>query len=171
MAPLDAGSILANYPGASRRPILADSPPPLPPEREEVERIGTKARKPRQLTPRIRGAEREEQGRTAAVENPAIPTVAALVTTTERATARELLATIGTRFAENRQKSKSKAFEIYQRDLATNSGVLVMGGAVTLKELTVLLMDLEGFVKSSQKEGETSMTILAQFLRGELEVE
>ena len=171
MAILDTGPLLANYPGAARRTIHADSPSPLPPEREEVERIGTKARKPRQLTPRIRSAEREESGRVTSVENSAIPPVAALASTTERQSARELLATIGQRFAENRQKSKSKAFEIYQRDLATNSGVLVMGGAVTLKELTVLLMDLEGFVKSSQKEGETSMTILAQFLRGELEVE
>lgn len=78
---------------------------------------------------------------------------------------------IGNDFALNRQKSKSKAFETYQRDLATNAGTLVMGGAVTLKELTVLLMDLEAFMKSTLKEGVSPGELLAQFLRGDLMLE
>jgi hypothetical protein len=78
------------------------------------------------------------------------------------------LSEIGKRFAENRKKSKSKAFESYQQDLANNSGTLVMGGAVTLKELTVLLMDLEAYMKSTVREGETAATRLQKFLSGEL---
>jgi len=90
------------------------------------------------------------------------------VSPAEQRTAKDLLTRIGRDFAENRQKSKSKAFETYQRDLATNSGTLVMGGAVTLKELTVLLMDLEAYMKSNVKEGETAATRLQKFLCGEL---
>jgi DNA topoisomerase VI subunit B len=86
----------------------------------------------------------------------------------ERQTARDLLSEIGKRFAENRKKSKSKAFESYQQDLANNSGTLVMGGAVTLKELTVLLMDLEAYMKSTVREGETAATRLQKFLSGKL---
>jgi hypothetical protein len=81
------------------------------------------------------------------------------------------LTRIGKDFAINRQKSKSKAFETYQRDLAENSGTLVMGGAVTLKELTVLLMDLEAYMKSTVKEGETAATRLQKFLSGQLDDE
>lgn len=43
-----------------------------------------------------------------------------------------------------------------------------MGGAVTLKELTVLLMDLEAYMKSSVSQGETAATRLKKFLSGEL---
>ena len=43
-----------------------------------------------------------------------------------------------------------------------------MGGAVTLKELSVLLMDLESYMKSTVKEGETAATRLQKFLAGEL---
>src|ERR1700728_1854275 len=103
-----------------------------------------------------RGAQRPNRRRSAAPAEPvggdAVPEPSPGKITAdpiERMTAKELLTSIGAKFAENRQKSKSKAFEIYQRDLATNSGALVMGGAVTLKELTVLLMDLESFMKST----------------------
>lgn len=89
----------------------------------------------------------------------------------DKRAALELMTRIGNDFALNRQKSKSKAFETYQRDLATNAGTLVMGGAVTLKELTVLLMDLEAFMKSTLKEGVSPGELLAQFLRGDLAVE
>lgn len=143
-------------------------PETLPPVGSEAGEDRSPAPKPKRGRPSKVISFSEGPRRSAAVEdrNVAPPASAA-----ERQSARDLLQSIGSRFAENRQKSKSKAFEMYQRDLATNSGPLVMGGAVTLKELTVLLMDLEGFMKSTAKEGETPAVLLAKWLRGEFEVD
>lgn len=144
-----------------------DEAPALRPDREEagdnraVTDIGKarKARNPRKT--------QDEPGWAAAVASPA----ATLASPAERNNARELLTTIGVEFAGNRQKSKSKAFETYQRAIATNLGTLVMGGAITMKEGTVLLMDLEAFMKSGVREGETAATRLQKFLAGELEAD
>jgi hypothetical protein len=130
-----------------------DSPhrPEIGPDREAAER-------PRRGRPKKTGKAEAEPGRVTPVA----------ISPAEQYAAKDLLTRIGRDFAENRQKSKSKAFETYQRDLATNSGTLVMGGAVTLKELSVLLMDLESYMKSTVKEGETAATRLQKFLAGEL---
>lgn len=133
-------------------------------ERPKVESIGTAKRRRGPRTLEAGADAQKKPGGAAALANPA----AALASPAERQNARELLSEIGKRFAENRKKSKSKAFESYQQDLANNSGTLVMGGAVTLKELTVLLMDLEGYMKSTEKQGETAATRLQKFLAGQL---
>jgi hypothetical protein len=133
-------------------------------ERPKVESIGTakRGRAPGKVA--ARAAPEEKPGGPAAVGNPQ----GVVATAEERRHARDLLSQIGKTFANNRKQSKSKAFETYQHDLANNSGILVMGGAVTLKELTVLLMDLEAYMKTSVKEGETAAVRLQKFLSGEL---
>lgn len=132
-------------------------------ERPKVESIGTAAGRRAKGKVAARAKAEEKPGGDAPLGNPQ-----AVASPAERQTARDLLSQIGKTFADNRKKSKSKAFETYQQDLANNSGVLVMGGAVTLKELTVLLMDLEAYMKSTVREGETAATRLSKFLTGEL---
>src|ERR1700744_175540 len=146
---------LADRSGNSPLPTLASSGGQLQPPPIGGKSTKSKGRK----SPPISSA------RTEPVGGDAVPSPTPTIAPQDRQSAQKLLSEIGQRFAENRQKSKSKAFELYQRDLAENSGVLVMGGAVTLKELTVLLMDLEGFMKSTLKEGISPATVLAQFLR------
>lgn len=115
-------------------------------------------------------ANRAQSGGSDAVPNPTLPATIT-VPPAARADARELLSAIGKRFAKNRSLGKSDAYSQYQMELSENMSVLVMGGVLTLKELTVLLMDLESFIKGASKEGETPAMKLAQFLRGELEME
>lgn len=82
--------------------------------------------------------------------------------------ARDVLREIGLRFSENRKKAKSGAFEQYQRDLAENMDLLVMGGAMSLKEISQTLMQLEEYRKQTSEQGKTQATMLGEWLMGKL---
>lgn len=84
----------------------------------------------------------------------------------DRTKARDILTDIGNRFAENRKKGKSNAFEEYQRDIALNMNYLIMGGALTLKDCSQLLMQLEEYRKQTSEHGKTPSTLLAEWLSG-----
>lgn len=86
----------------------------------------------------------------------------------DREKAREILDDIGRRFAENRRRGKSTAFEEYQQDIANNLNYLVMGGVMNLKESSVLLMQLEDLRKQTSDNNETVPERLSRWLRGEL---
>lgn len=107
--------------------------------------------------PRLKGSTAEDS-----VKPPA-------ATAREREAARTLMGQIGQRFSENRKKNKSSAFSEYQKDLAENMDTLVLGGAVTLKEMSILLMDLEAYIRStSGDQGDSPVVLLSKFLRGTL---
>lgn len=83
--------------------------------------------------------------------------------------ASDILNEIGQRFSENRAKGKSTAYEEYQRDISNNASYLVRGGLMTLKEVSEMLMKLEEFRKHTSEQGKTPATLLAEWLRGELQ--
>lgn len=86
----------------------------------------------------------------------------------DRARAQTILDHIGRRFAENRKKGKSNAYERYQADLAENMNHLVTGGVMNLKEVSQTIMQLEEFRKQTSEHGKTPATLLAEWLRGDL---
>jgi hypothetical protein len=88
------------------------------------------------------------------------------VTPQDRDYAKGILESIGKEFAENRKISQSQAYEVYQRDLANNAQYLILGGVMSMKELSELLMKLEEFRKRSSESGKTPATLLAEWLRG-----
>lgn len=84
----------------------------------------------------------------------------------DRANARKLFRAIGKRFNENRKKSKSSAYEQYQRDLMENMDTLLLGGVIELKEITATVTNLEVFMKSDISEtGKSQSEMLAEWLR------
>ena len=86
----------------------------------------------------------------------------------DRKNAQEILKQIGTKFAEVRGRGKSAAWEDYQRLIASNLDTLVLGGAISLKEASQLLMQVEEFRKGSSENGKTPGMLLADWLSGEL---
>lgn len=84
--------------------------------------------------------------------------------------ASDILNDIGQRFSENRAKGKSTAFEEYQRDISNNASYLVRGGLMTLKELSEMLMKLEEYRKHTSEQGKTPATLLAEWLRGDIQI-
>jgi len=88
------------------------------------------------------------------------------VTPAERNKAKDVLDAIGSRFAENRRKSKSEAYVIYQRDLAENAHFLIAGGLMSLKELSELFLRLEEHRKADHQQGKSAATFLAEWLSG-----
>jgi len=88
------------------------------------------------------------------------------VTPAERNKAKDVLDAIGNRFAENRRKSKSEAYVIYQRDLAENAHFLIAGGLMSLKELSELFLRLEEHRKADHQQGKSAATFLAEWLSG-----
>lgn len=89
----------------------------------------------------------------------------------DRARAQTILDEIGKRFADNRKKGKSNAYERYQADLAENLNYLVAGGVMNLKEISQTIMQLEEFRKQTSESGKTQATLLGEFLRGEITLE
>lgn len=85
----------------------------------------------------------------------------------DRTKATGILQEIGQRFADNRARGKSNAYEQYQKDLAQNAQYLVLGGLASVKELTDIFMKIEDFRKQSSEHGKTPSTILAEWLRGD----
>lgn len=104
------------------------------------------------------------QGGIDAVQEPKETTQA--VDPEDRDRARDLLEEIGARFAENRKKGKSTAYEEYQRDLAVNMNYLVLGGVMNLKEISQTLMQIEEYRKQSSETGKTQATLLGEWLSG-----
>lgn len=93
-----------------------------------------------------------------------IPTEAA------RQDARRLFREIGERFNENRKASKTRAYAAYRHDLMANLDVLIMGGAIDLKEVTTVITNLELLTKETEAEAtETPATILGRWLRMDAE--
>lgn len=90
-----------------------------------------------------------------------------IVTKEDREKARNILDEIGKRFAANRKKGKSTAYEIYQADLAENFQYLVAGGLMSVKEMSEMFMRTEEFRKATNEHGETPASLLAKWLRGE----
>lgn len=86
----------------------------------------------------------------------------------DRQKARTILAEIGDRFADNRKKGRSNAYETYQEDIARNLNYLIAGGLMSMKEASELFMKLEDFRRQST-QGRTPVEALAEFLRGDLE--
>lgn len=84
----------------------------------------------------------------------------------DREKGKEILDEIGRRFAENRRKGKSTAYEEYQNDIAHNSQFLIAGGLLTVKELSELLMKIEEFRKSTTDTRETPGSLLGKWLQG-----
>ena len=84
----------------------------------------------------------------------------------QRSDARRLFREIGERFNENRKKSKTAAYTAYRHDLMANLDVLIMGGAIDLKEVTTVITNLELLTKETEAEStETPATILGRWLR------
>ncbi|HUD75843.1 MAG TPA: hypothetical protein VMQ76_12285, partial [Terracidiphilus sp.] len=73
-------------------------------------------------------------------------------TETERADARRLFREIGERFNDNRKKSKTAAYSGYRHDLMANLDMLVMGGALDLKDATTIITNLEQYTKETEAE-------------------
>jgi len=87
-------------------------------------------------------------------------------TAIERERAVAMFRKIGQQFNENRKKSKSSAYEQYQHDLMENASELVMGGAITLKELTAICTDLETYMRDTTgDQSKTQADLLAEWLR------
>lgn len=84
----------------------------------------------------------------------------------DRRKASTILAEIGDRFADNRKKGRSNAYETYQEDIARNLNYLIAGGLMSMKEASELFMKLEDFRKQSA-QGRTPVEALAEFLSGE----
>ena len=97
---------------------------------------------------------------------PEVATKVGGVTPAERNKAKDVLDAIGSRFAENRRKSKSEAYVIYQRDLAENAHFLIAGGLMSLKELSELFLRLEEHRKADHQQGKSAATFLAEWLSG-----
>jgi hypothetical protein len=90
------------------------------------------------------------------------------ITPTESAAAdaRRLFREIGERFNENRRASKTRAYAAYRHDLMANLDVLIMGGAIDLKEVTTVITNLELLTKETEAEAtETPATVLGRWLR------
>lgn len=102
-----------------------------------------------------------EEGRS--LNEPVVP-----INPEDRALAQSILEQIGKRFARNREKGKSNAYERYQADLAENLNFLVAGGVMNLKEVSQTIMQLEEFRKQGSEHGKTAATILSEWLNGEL---
>ena len=95
---------------------------------------------------------------------PAAPKI--IPTEEQRADARRLFREIGQKFNENRKKSKTAAYAGYRHDLMDNMDVLIMGGAIDLKEVTSVITGLEQYTKETEAEStETPATILGRWLR------
>lgn len=87
-------------------------------------------------------------------------------TEAERQDARRLFREIGQRFNQNRKKSKTAAYTAYRHDLMENMDTLIMGGATDLKEITVMITNLEQYTRETEAEStETPATILGRWLR------
>ena len=97
---------------------------------------------------------------------PEVAARAGQVTPAERNKAKDVLDAIGNRFAENRRRSKSEAYVIYQRDLAENAHFLIAGGLMSLKELSELFLRLEEHRKADHQQGKSAATFLAEWLSG-----
>ena len=100
------------------------------------------------------------------VNEPVVP-----INPEDRALAQTILEQIGKRFARNREKGKSNAYERYQSDLAENLNFLVAGGVMNLKEISQTIMQLEEFRKQGSEHGKTAATILSEWLNGEVSSE
>ena len=113
---------------------------------------------------RPKGSAEEVQGGSDAVQDN--QGTAAPIAPEDRQRAREILDEIGAKFAENRKKGKSNAWEEYQRDLALNMNYLVLGGVMNLKEISQTLMQIEEYRKQTSEHGKTPSTLLAEWLSG-----
>jgi hypothetical protein len=83
----------------------------------------------------------------------------------DRQHAREMFHEIGATFNKNRKKSKASAYEQYQRDLMAHSEELVMGEAISLKELTSIVTDLEQYMRdNTNDQGKSQAQLLAEWL-------
>jgi hypothetical protein len=83
----------------------------------------------------------------------------------DRQHAREMFHEIGATFNRNREKSKASAYEQYQRDLMAHSEELVMGEAISLKELTSIVTDLEQYMRdNTSDQGKSQAQLLAEWL-------
>lgn len=87
-------------------------------------------------------------------------------TESERNDAKKLFRRIGQRFNENRKKSRAEAYAQYRYDLMENMDVLVMGGAIDLKEITTVITGLEQYTRDGGAgEGKSQSQMLAEWLR------
>lgn len=98
--------------------------------------------------------------------SPSVSPSKLIPTEAERSDARRLFREIGERFNENRKKSKTAAYAAYRHDLMANLDVLIMGGAIDLKEVTTVITNLELLTKETEAEStETPATVLGKWLR------
>lgn len=141
---------------------LTDSSPPPVGRRTRQYREKAGGRKDAKAGAPDRAA--EVQRRDDAVQDNQVST--AQIDPKDRDRARSILQIIGDKFAENRKKGKSTAYEEYQRDLAINMNYLVMGGVMNLKEISQTLMQIEEYRKQSSEHGKTPATLLAEWLSG-----
>jgi hypothetical protein len=151
---------------------LRDSPEPQP--QTDLRRTRRPNRTGRKSAPQPAGVRPDAQ-RPAAGDGPDPKTLVIQVDgknpsnikAEDREKATGILQEVGQRFADNRRKGKSNAYEEYQRDLAENAQFLVLGGLASVKELTELFMKIEDFRKQSSEQGKNPATILGEWLRGE----